>query len=97
MVDENLFVDKEEVRDWFNWRRISYYYEEEKGVLFLHFCSTPCPVLHGFSGPGSSFDAAVEEIECEDIKGLLFMFSVSFSLFLLPFLFLFLFPLVLVN
>ncbi|KDP43961.1 hypothetical protein JCGZ_05428 [Jatropha curcas] len=75
-IDKLLFIDKDELRDWFNWRRISYYHEEDKGILFLQFCSTRCPAVHGSSGTGSGFDSALEEREFEELQGLLFMFSV---------------------
>ncbi|PON55372.1 Protein SMG [Parasponia andersonii] len=73
--DKSIRVEKEEVRDWFKWRRISYYHEERKGVLFLQFCSNLCPAFHGFSEPASGFDFAMEEHEFGDLQGMLFMFS----------------------
>ncbi|KAJ6384768.1 hypothetical protein OIU77_028058 [Salix suchowensis] len=69
-LDRTLLVDKEEVKDWFNKRKISYYHEEEKGFLFLQFCSIRCPIIHGLSNSG------LEELEFEELQGLLFMFSV---------------------
>ncbi|KAJ0083661.1 hypothetical protein Patl1_30563 [Pistacia atlantica] len=75
-MDKTLAVDKEEVKRWFDSRRISYYHEEEKGLLFLQFSSTQCPVLHGSSSSGSGFDSVVEEHEFGDLQGLLFMFTV---------------------
>ncbi|KAJ6708373.1 AMPLIFIED IN BREAST CANCER 2-RELATED [Salix viminalis] len=68
-LDKALFADKDEVKDWLKKRRISYYHEEEKGFLFLQFCSTP--IIHGFSNSGSG----LEELEFEELQGLLFMFS----------------------
>ncbi|KAJ6984071.1 hypothetical protein NC653_022335 [Populus alba x Populus x berolinensis] len=68
-LDKTLFVDKEEIKDWFKKRKISYYHEEEKGLLFLQFCSIRCPIIHGFSNSG------LEELEFEELQGLLFMFS----------------------
>lgn len=65
------------MRDWFSRRRISYYHEEEKGILFLQFGSTRCPAVHGCSGPDSGLSSCLEEREFEDLQGLLFMFSVS--------------------
>lgn len=75
-LDKSFTVDKEEVKGWFKCRRISYYHEEEKGILFLQFCSTNCPAFDGFLDPGSGFDSIVEEREFGDLQGLLFMFSV---------------------
>lgn len=69
-------VEKDEVRDWFKWRRISYYHQEDKGILFLRFCSTRCPGIDGLSVYGSGFDSALEEHEFGDLQGLLFMFTV---------------------
>ncbi|KAJ6904424.1 LOW QUALITY PROTEIN: hypothetical protein NC652_022431 [Populus alba x Populus x berolinensis] len=69
-LDKTLFVDNEEIKDWFKKRKISYYHEEEKGLLFLQFCSIRCPIIHGFSNSG------LEELEFEELQGLLFMFSV---------------------
>ncbi|XP_028756900.1 uncharacterized protein LOC114716133 [Neltuma alba] len=75
-LDKRLFVDEEEARDWFKWRRISYYHDEEKGILYLQFCSTGCPAIDGFSEPSPGFDSVVEEHEFGDLQGMLFMFSV---------------------
>ncbi|XP_054815604.1 uncharacterized protein LOC129315695 isoform X1 [Prosopis cineraria] len=75
-LDKRLFVDEEEARDWFKWRRISYYHDDEKGILYLQFCSTRCPAIDGFSEPSSGFDSVVEEHEFGDLQGMLFMFSV---------------------
>ncbi|KAL5580123.1 hypothetical protein UlMin_012565 [Ulmus minor] len=75
-LDKNFWVEKEEVRDWFKWRRISYYHEEQKGILFLQFCSKLCPGLSGFEDSGSGFDSGIEEHEFGDLQGMLFMFSV---------------------
>ncbi|WCJ41615.1 hypothetical protein M5689_022471 [Euphorbia peplus] len=68
-VDKSLPIEKDELKDWFKWMRISYYHEEEKGVLYLQFCSIPC-------GPESGFDSGLEDREFEELQGLLFMFSV---------------------
>ncbi|XP_015577589.2 uncharacterized protein LOC8275246 isoform X1 [Ricinus communis] len=77
-LDKLLSIDKEELKDWFKWRRISYYHDEEKGFLFLQFCSIRCPVVHGSSRSGllQDLDSVLEENEFEDLQGLLFMFSV---------------------
>ncbi len=72
-------LDKEGVRDWdwFKSRRISYYHDQEKGILFLQFSSTRCPAMDGLSEPGSVFDSALEERDVGDLQGMLFMFTVS--------------------
>ncbi|KAJ4825046.1 hypothetical protein Tsubulata_009712 [Turnera subulata] len=72
-----LLPDSEQLRDWFKWRRISYYHDRDKGLLFLQFCSTRCPVpAPGFYDPGQGFDSVLDEREFEELQGLLFMFSV---------------------
>ncbi|KAI6669938.1 hypothetical protein NL676_004823 [Syzygium grande] len=63
-------------KEWFGRRRVSYYYDEERGVLYLQFCSTSCPAALPPSEVASGFDSFVEEGEFGDLQGLLFMFSV---------------------
>lgn len=77
-ADKLLSVENEELIDWFKWRRISYYHEDDKGILYLQFCSTRCPVFHCSSDSGLGLDSVLDEREFEDLQGLLFMFSVSF-------------------
>ena len=77
-------VVSEEVRDWFKWRGISYYHEEEKGILYLQFSSSRCVAMEeGFEGVKLGFDELLEDLEFGDLQGLLFMFSVSFSTLIL--------------
>ncbi|CAN0916489.1 Nonsense-mediated mRNA decay factor SMG8 [Linum grandiflorum] len=64
-LDRVLFVESEEVKDWFSRRRISYYHDEERGMLFLQF--REIRLVHG---------SGSDESELEDLQGLLFMFSV---------------------
>ncbi|OMO90397.1 Smg8/Smg9 [Corchorus olitorius] len=71
-LDRVLSLDKDELKDWFKYRRISYYHEEDKGILFLQFSSKGCPVFDG----SLDFDEVLEEREFGDLQGLLFMFSV---------------------
>lgn len=87
IVDSNVFgsgnADRtfgggaisEEVKEWFKFRRISFYHEEAKGFLYLQFCATRCPIMDGFSEVESGFDLVLEEHEFGDLQGLLFMFS----------------------
>ncbi|GLT81730.1 hypothetical protein SLE2022_001650 [Rubroshorea leprosula] len=75
-MDRVLSVDKEEVEGWFRRRRISYHHEEDKGILFLQFCPTSCPVFDGSWCSGSGSDEVVDEPELGNLQGLLFMFSV---------------------
>ncbi|XP_077253188.1 uncharacterized protein LOC143892451 [Tasmannia lanceolata] len=55
--------------------RLSYYYEEEKGIVFLHF-QPSSSFLSGLDLGDSSLDSILEENESEDLKGMLLMFSV---------------------
>ncbi|KAK8543421.1 hypothetical protein V6N12_015970 [Hibiscus sabdariffa] len=75
-TDRVLSLDKDELKDWFKSRRISYYHEEDKGILFLQFSSNGCPVFDGSLASGSDFDGVLEEREFGDLQGSLFMFSV---------------------
>ncbi|CAL5432227.1 unnamed protein product [Camellia sinensis] len=82
--DKNLCFEKvgigEEVKQWFDCRGISYFHEDEKGILYLQFSSTRCPAVEDFSDFSSSsssgFDSLLEEREFGDVQGMLFMFSV---------------------
>lgn len=78
-LDKVLCIENEEVKDWFKRRKISYYFEEQKGILFLQFTSTHCPAIDEKVEPGSGFDSVIGEHEFGDLQGMLFMFSVSFS------------------
>ncbi|KAI4304707.1 hypothetical protein MLD38_040181 [Melastoma candidum] len=79
-LDRPMIVDGAEVSgDWFRERRISYYYEEERGLLYLLFCSTKCPVFGDGpveAGLGSGFDSIAEEREFGELQGMMFMFTV---------------------
>ncbi|XP_021724406.1 nascent polypeptide-associated complex subunit alpha, muscle-specific form-like isoform X2 [Chenopodium quinoa] len=69
--DDNEEVS-EEFKLWFSNRRISYYHDKQKNLLFLQMCSIKCPAMCS----GSGFDSVVEEQEFGDIQGMLFMFTV---------------------
>ncbi|XP_027341751.1 uncharacterized protein LOC113854752 isoform X2 [Abrus precatorius] len=75
-LDTPLFVDDEEAREWFKRRRISYFHDLDRGILFLQFSSTRCPAIHADVEPAPGFDSVVEEHEFGDLQGMLFMFSV---------------------
>ena len=77
-LDKKLDVEKEEVRDWFKRRRISYHHEEERGILFLQFSSHRGSVFDA----EIDYDSAIEEHDFGDLQGMLFMFSVSARQFL---------------
>lgn len=65
----------EEIEEWFNLRCISYYFEEEKGILYLQFSSISCPVMDADLESQLGFDSLFEDREFGDLQGLLFMFS----------------------
>ncbi|XP_038901178.1 uncharacterized protein LOC120088148 [Benincasa hispida] len=71
-LDKKLDVEKEEVREWFKRRRISYYHEEERGILFLQFSSHRGSVFDSEAG----YDSEIQEHDFGDLQGMLFMFSV---------------------
>lgn len=66
----------EELKGWFRRRRISYFHEEERGIIYLLFCSSDCHLMGEFLEGSSGFRSAVEENEYGDLQGMLFMFSV---------------------
>lgn len=72
----------EEIEEWFNLRCISYYFEEEKGILYLQFSSISCPVMDAVLESQLGFDSLFEDREFGDLQGLLFMFSVCHVLVL---------------
>lgn len=74
-------VVSDEVKDWLKEREISYFYDESKGVLYLQYCSVKCPVINGFCEVENGFDSVFEKQEFGNLQGMLFMFSVSFSIF----------------
>ncbi|XP_043699809.1 uncharacterized protein LOC122650459 [Telopea speciosissima] len=63
-------------KDWFRSRRISYYHEEEKGIIFLQFSSIQCPAFERLSESSPGFESVLEECEFGDLQGMLVMFSV---------------------
>ncbi|KAK7324904.1 hypothetical protein VNO77_28837 [Canavalia gladiata] len=75
-LDTPLFVDDEEAREGFKRRRISYFQDHDKGILFLQFSSLRCTAIHASADPAPGFDSVVEEHEFGDLQGMLFMFSV---------------------
>lgn len=73
---ENGEIVSKEFKDWLKCRKISFFHEEEKGILYLQFSSIRCPVMEGFEEDGLGFDSMLEEREFGDLQGMLFMFSV---------------------
>lgn len=66
----------EELKDWLKFRKISFFHEEDKGILYLQFSPIRCPVMEEFEEGGLGFDSVLEEREFGDLQGMLFMFSV---------------------
>ncbi|KAL0436371.1 UNVERIFIED_CONTAM: hypothetical protein Sradi_0345000 [Sesamum radiatum] len=57
-----------ETRRWFESRKLSFYHDEEQGILYLQFSSVRCPV----TGEGLSetrFESVLEEQEFGDLQG----------------------------
>ncbi|KAK6936116.1 Nonsense-mediated mRNA decay factor SMG8/SMG9 [Dillenia turbinata] len=81
-LDEYLFSSSkipelgDELKEWIKRRKLSYYHDEEKGILFLLFSPTWLPSNEAVLGKSEDFDSTVEELEFGDLQGLLFMFSV---------------------
>ncbi|GFS36137.1 hypothetical protein Acr_00g0044310 [Actinidia rufa] len=71
---QKVYID-EEMKNWFNCRRISYFHDSEKGIMYLQFSSTGCPAMEDFLESSSSFDSELEEPDFGDLQGMLFMFS----------------------
>nr|GMD12567.1 Protein SMG8 [Ipomoea batatas] len=72
---ENLeFGD--EIKSWFRFRDISYYHDEEKGILYLQYSSIDCPALEGNMESRMGFDSVLEDYEFGDLQAMLFIFSV---------------------
>ncbi|WOH02081.1 hypothetical protein DCAR_0521469 [Daucus carota subsp. sativus] len=70
-------VVTEELKDWLKCRKISFFHDEDKGILYLQFSSIRCPVREEFEEGGLGFDSVLEEREFGDLQGMLFMFSGS--------------------
>ncbi|VFQ67228.1 unnamed protein product [Cuscuta campestris] len=72
---ENLGIG-EEVKSWFRYRDISYYHDNEKGILYLQFSSIRFPVMEEHMGSRMGFDSILEDYEFGDLQAMLFIFSV---------------------
>lgn len=73
---EKQEILNEEIEEWFKCRSISFYLEEEKGILYLQFSSIFCPVMERALESTVGFDSILEDREFGDLQGMLFMFSV---------------------
>ncbi|KAL6508768.1 hypothetical protein OROHE_021327 [Orobanche hederae] len=65
-----------EMSEWFESRKLSFYHDEDKGILYLQFSSFRCPVTDGdFLESRFGFESFSDEQELGDLQGLIFMFS----------------------
>ncbi|KAL6506418.1 hypothetical protein OROGR_024599 [Orobanche gracilis] len=65
-----------EMSKWFKSRKLSFYHDEDKGILYLQFSSFRCPVNdRGFLESRLGFESLSDEQELGDLQGLIFMFS----------------------
>ncbi|KAK8957220.1 hypothetical protein KSP39_PZI000643 [Platanthera zijinensis] len=67
--------------NWFSHRSVTYYHEPEKGMVFLNYsASSPLRLLQLSSSTSAEQDAGatsvLEEIEADDLRSMLLMFSV---------------------
>lgn len=67
-----------EIKKWLESRKLSFFQDEDKGILYLQFASARCPVMDGSLESQFGLDSVFEDQELGDLQGLLFMFSVSF-------------------
>lgn len=68
-----------EVTEWFKSRNLSYYHDEEQGILYLQFSMCDCLFAEEVSARGRiGFESVLEDQDFGDLQGLIFMFSVSF-------------------
>ncbi|XP_059300409.1 uncharacterized protein LOC132052751 isoform X1 [Lycium ferocissimum] len=77
-LDRSIFDEKktDEMKSWFECRNVSYYHDDEKGILFLQFASTSCPLMERNLESNMGFDSLLEDYEYGDLQAMLFMFSV---------------------
>ncbi|KAL2557434.1 uncharacterized protein Fot_02173 [Forsythia ovata] len=75
--------NKAELKKWLESRKLSFYHDEDKGILYLQYSSARCPVMDGSLESQSGLDSIFEEQELGDLQGLLFMFSVCHIIILI--------------
>ncbi|KAL3849568.1 hypothetical protein ACJIZ3_011450 [Penstemon smallii] len=79
-LDTPLRFEEPDIVKWFEKRKLSFYHDEEKGILYLQFSmARTFPV----NAVGSQFESVLEEQELGDLQGLLFMFSVCHVILLI--------------
>ncbi|PIN04293.1 hypothetical protein CDL12_23164 [Handroanthus impetiginosus] len=73
-----------DMNKWFENRKLSFYHDEDQGILYLQFSSVRCPVAEEGS-PDTRFghESVFKEQELGDLQGLLFMFSVCHIIILI--------------
>lgn len=78
---ENKFAGNGRERDWID-GKIKNHYDREKGVLYVQYVwgSSPHDRLKEENRAGENLAEALERHEADSLRGLLFMFSVRFSL-----------------
>ncbi|KAL1557700.1 hypothetical protein AAHA92_08250 [Salvia divinorum] len=66
-----------EMRRWLESRNLSFYLDEDKGILYLQFSMVDCTVAETMLSEGRmGFESDSEDRELGDLKGLIFMFTV---------------------
>ncbi|GFQ05057.1 protein smg8 [Phtheirospermum japonicum] len=73
-----------EMSNWFESKKLSFYHDEDQGILYLQFSSLSCPVTEeGFSDSRVGSEPIFEDQELGDLQGLIFMFSVCHLIILI--------------
>ncbi|CAA2956349.1 uncharacterized protein LOC111400298 isoform X1 [Olea europaea subsp. europaea] len=72
-----------EIKKWLESRKLSFFQDEDKGILYLQFASARCPVMDGSLESQFGLDSVFEDQELGDLQGLLFMFSVCHIIILI--------------
>lgn len=68
-----------EMRKWFESRNLSFYHDEDQGILYLQLSLVNSIATEEVLSEGRlGFESVLEDRELEDLKGLIFMFTVSF-------------------
>ncbi|XP_057804529.1 uncharacterized protein LOC131019918 [Salvia miltiorrhiza] len=66
-----------EMRRWFESRNLSFYHDQDKGILYLQFSMLDCTVAEAMLSEGRmGFESVLEDRELGDLKGFIFMFTV---------------------
>ncbi|XP_047970991.1 uncharacterized protein LOC125214136 [Salvia hispanica] len=66
-----------EMRRWLDSRNLSFYLDEDRGILYLQFSMADCTLAEAMLSEGRmGFESDLEDRELGDLKGLIFMFTV---------------------